>query len=57
MHKNALKLLGQFYKREFEHLKRAQKVDYLNIVHRLMVRIPPPSKKSNQGVAPPEQKI
>ena len=45
MTKNALKLIGQFYKRKFKRLKRAQKVDYLNIEHNLMVQMPPPNKK------------
>ena len=50
MTKNALKLLGRFYKRKFDRLKRAQKVEYLNIERRLMVRIAPSEqKKSNQG--------
>ena len=47
MTKNTLKLLGWFYKRKFEHLKRAQRVDYLSIEHRLGLSIPPPNKKSN----------
>ena len=49
MTKNELKLLGWFYKRKFKRMKMAQKVDYLNIEHNLMVQIPPPNKKSNQG--------
>ena len=47
MTKNALKLPCGFYKRKFERFKRAQRAEYLNIEHRLMVRIPPPNKKSN----------
>jgi hypothetical protein len=47
MTKNTLKLLGWFYKRKFEHLNRAQKVDYLSIEYRLRLSIPPPNKKSN----------
>jgi hypothetical protein len=45
MTKNTLKLLGWFYKRKFERLKRAQKVDYLSIEHRLAFHGPPSEQK------------
>lgn len=45
MTKNTLKLLGWFYERKFERLKRAQMVEYLSIEHRLGLGIPPSEQK------------